>query len=105
MYRKMINKLIEWKGSTHRKPLILWGARQTGKTWLMKEFGKKYYDNHTTYSKINMNHTSSSGFGKIGKSTGKTKTNFIGRNEMIDADLYYTVYDENKELKKSSCQI
>lgn len=52
-----------------------------------------------------MNHTSSSGFGKIGKSTGKTKTNFIGRNEMIDADLYYTVYDENKELKKKLNQI
>lgn len=35
----------EWKNSKHRKPLILQGARQTGKTWLMKEFGRTEYKN------------------------------------------------------------
>jgi uncharacterized protein len=35
-------ELIAWKGSTSRKPLIIRGARQVGKTWLMKEFGKTY---------------------------------------------------------------
>lgn len=52
-----------------------------------------------------MNRTSSSGFGKITKPKGKTTISFGGRNEMIDPDLYYTVYDENKELKKKLNQI
>ncbi len=44
MYREKIEKLKKWKESPNRKPLIIRGARQVGKTWLMKEFGKKYYD-------------------------------------------------------------
>ena len=44
MYRKVLNKLAEWKSSPRRKPLILKGARQVGKTWLMKEFGKQNYE-------------------------------------------------------------
>ena len=43
MKRYAINKLIEWKNSSKRKPLIIRGARQVGKTWLMKEFGKTEY--------------------------------------------------------------
>lgn len=45
MYRKIIEDLKKWKTSSHRKPLILQGARQTGKTWIMKEFGKTEYKN------------------------------------------------------------
>lgn len=45
MYRKIIKELKEWKNSAHRKPLILQGARQTGKTWIMKEFGRTEYKN------------------------------------------------------------
>jgi predicted AAA+ superfamily ATPase len=41
----LYNQLIEWKKSPSRKPLILEGARQVGKTWLMKEFGKNEYEN------------------------------------------------------------
>ncbi|MCR4939325.1 MAG: ATP-binding protein [Treponemataceae bacterium] len=44
MYRKALNKLVEWKSSSRRKPLVLRGARQVGKTWLMKEFGRLYYE-------------------------------------------------------------
>ena len=43
MYRFAINSLIKWKNSQNHKPLILEGARQVGKTWLMKEFGKTQY--------------------------------------------------------------
>lgn len=43
MYREAIVKLEQWKNSPHRKPLILRGARQVGKTWLMQEFGRKNY--------------------------------------------------------------
>jgi predicted AAA+ superfamily ATPase len=44
MYRDKINELIQWKKSKDRKPLIIRGARQVGKTWLMKEFGKTEYE-------------------------------------------------------------
>lgn len=44
MYRKIVSKLEDWKKSKTRKPLILLGARQVGKTWIMKEFGKTCYD-------------------------------------------------------------
>lgn len=46
MYRNKIEELKKWKESANRKPLIIRGARQVGKTWLMKEFGKKYYEKY-----------------------------------------------------------
>lgn len=44
MQRTAILKLKEWKESKNHKPIIIEGARQVGKTWLMKEFGKQYYE-------------------------------------------------------------
>lgn len=44
MYRNKIEELKLWKESTKRKPLILNGARQVGKTWLLKEFGRECYE-------------------------------------------------------------
>ena len=43
MKRKLLNNLIEWKNDKNHKPLVLEGARQVGKTWLMKEFGRTQY--------------------------------------------------------------
>lgn len=43
MERTLIEKLVEWKSKPSRKPLILKGVRQCGKTYLLKEFGKRYY--------------------------------------------------------------
>lgn len=45
MYRKIINFLEAWKESEHRKPLILQGARQVGKTYSVLEFGRTHYEN------------------------------------------------------------
>ncbi len=45
MEREIIKELIKWKDLENRKPLIVHGARQVGKTYIIKEFGKKYYDN------------------------------------------------------------
>jgi uncharacterized protein len=45
MNRLAIQELIAWKNATIRKPLIIQGARQVGKTWLMKEFGKQAFQN------------------------------------------------------------
>ena len=54
MYRVAIEKLYKWKESKHRKPLIIEGARQVGKTWLMKEFASKAYEN-TVYINFDSN--------------------------------------------------
>ncbi|ADY55357.1 hypothetical protein Sgly_1023 [Syntrophobotulus glycolicus DSM 8271] len=45
MERFILNDLLKWKDSKYRKPLILKGVRQVGKTWILKEFGRKYYEN------------------------------------------------------------
>ena len=44
MERFILKKLLDWKNSPYRKPLILKGVRQVGKTWILKEFGKRYYE-------------------------------------------------------------
>ena len=50
MRRNAIRYLIQWKEDKERKPLVLKGARQVGKTWLMKEFGKDYYDHYAYFN-------------------------------------------------------
>ncbi|HIV80590.1 MAG TPA: ATP-binding protein [Candidatus Avanaerovorax faecigallinarum] len=45
MERLIMNNLLKWKNSPYRKPLILKGVRQVGKTWILKEFGRRYYKN------------------------------------------------------------
>lgn len=48
--RNAIQDLIQWKSSEERKPLVMHGARQVGKTWLMKEFGQNYYDSYVYFN-------------------------------------------------------
>lgn len=50
MKRNAIDALKKWKVSDDRKPMVLKGARQVGKTWLMKEFGKEYYDSFVYFN-------------------------------------------------------
>ena len=54
MERLILNDLLKWKESKYRKPLILKGVRQVGKTWVLKEFGKRYYEN-TAYFNFDEN--------------------------------------------------
>ncbi|MCD9017311.1 ATP-binding protein [Parachryseolinea silvisoli] len=56
MRRRAFQALNEWKESSIRKPLIIRGARQVGKTWLMKEFGRKEYG-QTVYINFESNAT------------------------------------------------
>ena len=50
MERIAIEKLVKWNESKRRKPLIVWGARQVGKTYLIKDiFAKKHYKNNFVY--------------------------------------------------------
>ncbi len=48
MYRNIINELVRWKESPHRKPLVLLGARQVGKTYILQHFGNTHYK-HVAY--------------------------------------------------------
>ena len=54
MERFILKKLLDWKNSPYRKPLILKGVRQVGKTWILKEFGRRYYEN-TAYFNFDEN--------------------------------------------------
>ena len=45
MERFKLDELVKWKQKKNKKPLIIRGARQVGKTWLMKKFGEIYYEN------------------------------------------------------------
>ena len=48
--RDIIEQLKQWKNKEGRKPILLKGARQTGKTWVMEEFGKEYFDYVATFN-------------------------------------------------------
>ena len=50
MKRDVLKKMLQWKDDPERKPLILKGARQVGKTWLMKEFGKNFYESFVYFN-------------------------------------------------------
>lgn len=50
MRRNVVEDLVKWKNSEDRKPLVLKGARQVGKTWLMKYFGKEFYQNYVYFN-------------------------------------------------------
>lgn len=50
MKRKAYSKLLEWKDNPERKPLIIRGARQVGKTWLMKAFGQTSYESYVYFN-------------------------------------------------------
>ena len=50
MKRNAIDELIKWKNDEERKPMVLRGARQVGKTWLMREFGKNCYDSYVYFN-------------------------------------------------------
>ncbi len=54
MERKLFKKLEQWKTKNKRKPLIIQGARQVGKTWIMKTFGERYFEN-TVYINFDNN--------------------------------------------------
>ena len=50
MRRNAMDNLIKWKHSEDRKPMVLKGARQVGKTWLLKEFGRQHYKNFVYFN-------------------------------------------------------
>ncbi len=100
MYRIAMEKLIKWKESSRRKPLIIEGARQVGKTWLMKEFGRRYYTD-TVY----INFDSNARMRELFASDLDTNRLIMGlelySGRKIDADHTLIIFDEIQEVPKA----
>lgn len=100
MYRYAIEELYKWKEKKNRKPLIIEGARQVGKTWLMKEFGEKAYS-HTVYINFDSNSTMAELF-----STDLNIERIITGLELyssqkIYADKTLIIFDEVQEIPRA----
>ncbi len=100
MYRIAIEKLLKWKQSKHRKPLIIEGARQVGKTWLMKEFGRIAYAD-TVY----INFDSNSRMAELFASDLDTDRLVLGlelyAGRKIDPDNVLLIFDEVQEVPRA----
>ena len=100
MYRVAIEKLYKWKESKRRKPLIIEGARQVGKTWLMKEFGSEAYTN-TVY----INFDSNSRMAELFASDLNTDRLILGlelyAGHKIEADNTLLIFDEVQEVPRA----
>jgi hypothetical protein len=100
MYRVAIENLYKWKESKHRKPLIIEGARQVGKTWLMKEFGEKAYAD-TVY----INFDSNSRMAELFASDLDTDRLILGlelyAGRKINPDNTLLIFDEVQEVPRA----
>lgn len=93
MERLVLEKLIKWKNSPYRKPLILKGVRQVGKTWLLKEFGKRFYKN-TAYFNFDENPDYKQFF-SITKNVERILQNLMFvSGQKIEAEKTLIVFDE-----------
>lgn len=99
MYRIAIEKLYRWKKSKHRKPLIIEGARQVGKTWLMKEFGEQAYTD-TIY----VNFDSDAGIEELFAADLETDRLIMGlelyAGHKINPDNTLLIFDEVQEVPR-----
>lgn len=100
MYRTAMEELYKWKNSKRRKPLIIEGARQVGKTWLMKEFGNKAYQD-TVY----INFDSNSAMAELFASDLDIKRLIMGlelyAERKIDPDNTLLIFDEVQEVPRA----
>ena len=100
MYRIAIEKLMKWKESKRRKPLIIEGARQVGKTWLMKEFGRQAYAD-TVY----INFDSNARMAELFASDLDTKRLVLGlelyAGRKIDPENALLIFDEVQEVPRA----
>ena len=99
MKRYAINKLIAWKENQNRKPLIIRGARQVGKTWLMKEFGKTQYKK-TIYINFEDNDLMRELFSKD-LNTSRIIEGLELEHSKIDANNTLIILDEIQECPKA----
>lgn len=100
MYRIAMEALLKWKQSKRRKPLIIEGARQVGKTWLMKEFGRQAYKD-TIY----INFDSNSRMAELFASDLDVERLIMGlelyAGRKIDPDNALLIFDEVQEVPRA----
>ena len=100
MYRIAMEKLYRWKVSRCRKPLLIQGARQVGKTWLMKEFGRSAYRDM-----VYINFDSNSGMAELFASDLNTDRLIMGielyAGKKIDPDSTLLIFDEVQEVPRA----
>lgn len=100
MYRMAMENLLAWKQSRRRKPLIIAGARQVGKTWLMKEFGRQAYGD-TVY----INFDSNARMAELFASDLDTKRLVLGlelyAGRKIDPENALLIFDEVQEVPRA----
>ncbi len=100
MYRFAIEELLKWKQSKRRKPMIIEGARQVGKTWLMKEFGRLAYED-TVY----VNFDSNSRMAELFASDLDTDRLIMGLElyvgHKINPDKALLIFDEVQEVPRA----
>lgn len=100
MYRMAMENLLAWKQSRRRKPLIIEGARQVGKTWLMKEFGRQAYAD-TVY----INFDSNARMAELFASGLDTKRLVLGlelyAGRKIDPENALLIFDEVQEVPRA----
>ena len=100
MYRIAMEKLYRWKVSRCRKPLLIQGARQVGKTWLMKEFGRAAYRDM-----VYINFDSNSRMAELFASDLNTDRLIMGielyAGKKIDPDSTLLIFDEVQEVPRA----
>lgn len=100
MQRRLMQSLCKWKDKKNRKPLIIRGARQVGKTWLMKEFGKKYFE-HTVYVSFDNNERMKNVFDidyNVQRIISAVK---IESGQRIEPENTLLIFDEIQEVPKA----
>lgn len=100
MYRYRIEDLYKWKEKKERKPLIIEGARQVGKTWLMKEFGARAYKN-TIYINFDSNTHMAELFEKDLDIERIIWGIELYANQKIDPDNTLLIFDEVQEVPRA----
>ena len=100
MERLLMDDLVIWKNKKRRKPLIIHGARQVGKTWIMKEFGSRYFE-QTIYISFDNNERMKNVFDMdydIGRIISAIK---IEAGETFTAKNTLLIFDEIQEVPRA----
>lgn len=100
MFRSAMNELYRWKQKKNKKPLIIRGARQVGKTWLMREFGKEEYEK-TAYINLDNNPAMKELFSSDMKIDRIVTGIELYAGHKIDAANTLLIFDEVQEVPQA----
>ena len=103
MERELLGELKKWKNRKRRKPLIIKGARQVGKTWIMKEFGRLFFEN-VAYVNCDNNENVRNVFEMDYQISRIISALQVETHQRIEPDKTLIIFDEIQETPKAlSC--